>query len=83
LDESLSLPGDREHPTPSAADLAKLKAYAKCMREHGIPDFPDPKADGTFPIIGTPLEHEGKSERVLSAMDACKDVIDDKKIEVS
>jgi hypothetical protein len=33
-------------------------------------------ADGTFPINGTPLENEGKSERLLSALDACKSVYD-------
>jgi hypothetical protein len=32
----------------------------------------DPNADGRFPISGTPLESEGKSARVLAAMDACK-----------
>jgi hypothetical protein len=34
-------------PQPSeedqAQDFADMLAYAKCMREHGIPDFPDPK----------------------------------------
>ncbi|MEV5709882.1 hypothetical protein [Actinoallomurus sp. NPDC052274] len=29
----------------SAADLAKLRAYAKCMRQHGV-DMPDPNPDG-------------------------------------
>jgi hypothetical protein len=48
------------------------------MREHGIPEFPDPKADGTFPIIGTPLENAGNSEAARSAMDACKVIYDGK-----
>jgi hypothetical protein len=27
-------------------DVAKIRAYAKCMRENGMPDFPDPDSDG-------------------------------------
>jgi hypothetical protein len=76
MDESLTLDDGNNNRTPSAADLAKLKEFAKCMREHGIPEFPDPKADGTFPINGTPLENAGTSERVRSAMDACKVIYD-------
>jgi hypothetical protein len=61
---------------PSTEDLAKLRELAKCMREHGLNDWPDPKADGTFPISGTALETEGKSERFMSALDACKSIYD-------
>jgi hypothetical protein len=64
-------------PTPpSAADLAKLRELATCMRAHGIPEWPDPKADGTFPLTGTPLESEGRSERVMAGMDTCKHLYD-------
>jgi hypothetical protein len=63
-------------PTPSAADLAKLRTFAQCIRDNGIPDWPDPKADGSFPIIGTPLEAEGQSERFFNALDACKHIYD-------
>jgi hypothetical protein len=62
----------------TAAELQKRKDFAGCMREHGVPEFPDPKADGTFPILGTPLEHEGESQRLLSAQDACKQFWDGK-----
>ncbi|WIM93183.1 hypothetical protein ACTOB_005154 [Actinoplanes oblitus] len=41
----------------SADDLRKLAAYAKCVREHGVPDFPDPNAAGEFDVTGTSLEH--------------------------
>lgn len=58
--------------TVSAQDLENLKKFAQCIRQNGIPEFPDPKADGTFPIAGTPLEAEGKSDRLRHAMDACK-----------
>ncbi len=54
------------------ADIPALLRFARCMREHGMPDWPDPKADGTFPVAGTALEREGKSPRFLTAARACK-----------
>jgi len=32
-----------------AQRLASLLKYAHCMREHGIPSFPDPNDQGEFP----------------------------------
>jgi hypothetical protein len=61
-----------EHPVPDASQMQALLAFAQCMRDHGVPEWPDPKPDGTFPIVGTPLEGEGKSGRFLAADDACK-----------
>jgi hypothetical protein len=71
IDEQLAALRDANGPTYSAADVQKLIQFAGCIREHGVPEWPDPKADGTFPIVGTPLEAEGKSDRVLAAADAC------------
>ena len=62
----------QDNGNPSAQDIENLKKFAQCIRQNGIPEFPDPKADGTFPIHGTPLETEGKSPRFRNAMDACK-----------
>jgi hypothetical protein len=56
---------------PTAADVPKLRQYAKCMRDNGIPDWPDPKADGSFPLANTPIAREGKSPRIITAMQAC------------
>lgn len=56
----------------SAQDREKLLKYANCMRQNGIPEWPDPSADGSFALAGTPLEAEGKSARVATAMQACK-----------
>jgi hypothetical protein len=38
--------GDRKEM--SAADVAKARSFARCMREHGVSDFPDPDARGRF-----------------------------------
>jgi hypothetical protein len=67
------MPASTRHgQPPSAQDMANLRHFAQCMRDNGIPEWPDPKPDGTFPIIGTPLEAEGKSQRVLGGMNACQ-----------
>lgn len=56
----------------SAQDRESLLKYAQCMRENGIPEWPDPRADGSFPIAGTPLESEAKSARMQAATQACR-----------
>lgn len=33
----------------TAEQIAHRRAYAKCMRENGVPDFPDPNPDGNWP----------------------------------
>jgi hypothetical protein len=44
------------------------------MRQHGVPNWPDPKPDGTFPIAGTALGSGGKSGPVLAGMAACSHI---------
>jgi hypothetical protein len=68
--EQLPASGSRK-PPPTAEDLRRLAQFAQCLRQHGVPEWPDPKSDGTFPLRGTALEAEGKSQRMLDAMDAC------------
>jgi hypothetical protein len=36
----------------SGAGSGDLAAYSKCMRQNGVPDFPDPAADGTLALSG-------------------------------
>jgi hypothetical protein len=40
---------------PSAATMRQMRRFSQCMRQHGVAAFPDPRANGTFPILGTPL----------------------------
>jgi hypothetical protein len=45
------IPADYTETTAvSATDYHKLLALARCIRAHGIPDWPDPNALGEFPI---------------------------------
>jgi hypothetical protein len=40
-------PDARSRP-PTRAELASLLRFARCMRGHGIADWPDPRPDGSF-----------------------------------
>ena len=55
--------------TKKASDQDKAVKFAQCIREHGVPHFPDPNAKGEF-IFGIDVTPEvwGK------AVDACKDL---------
>ncbi len=39
--------------TASRVTYEKALAYAKCMRSHGVPAFPNPTRQGTFAVSGT------------------------------
>jgi hypothetical protein len=46
-------------------------AFSRCMRSHGVSNFPDPDAQGSFPSF-----HTGVSKQVSAAAnDACKDLL--------
>ncbi|MBA9004768.1 MULTISPECIES: hypothetical protein [Thermomonospora] len=64
------LPDGGEPPKPSAADVAKLREFAKCMRAHGI-DMPDPGPDGR--ILIERREGDGVSKKEMEdAQRACR-----------
>lgn len=57
---------------PKGLKAANLK-YAKCMREHGIKDFPDPKPDGSLQIQSKPgSDLDPNNPLYKKANDACK-----------
>jgi hypothetical protein len=43
-------PNGGEHRPPDPAMQEKMRALAKCMRANGVPNFPDPSADGGIAI---------------------------------
>jgi hypothetical protein len=49
-----------QNDAPTRAQLAALLRFARCMRGHGIADWPDPRPDGTF-VPDTRLSHSLKS----------------------
>jgi hypothetical protein len=56
----------------SAQDMQDLLRFAQCMRQHGIPQWPDPNPDGSFPLSAAGLASEGKSPRVVAGLQACR-----------
>ena len=59
--------GDTERPP---ADIQALLRFARCMREQGMADFPDPQADGRFPLPAS--LRGGKTPSFLRANQACR-----------
>jgi hypothetical protein len=59
-----------DNRAPTAAQLAGLLRFARCMRSHGVYDFPDPRPDGTF-VPDTRLLHALKTT-VLAPLRACE-----------
>lgn len=51
-------------------DIAKLRDFAKCMREQGLSDWPDPTAEGLFPLPGRYAPPNG-SRLVAAPLRAC------------
>jgi hypothetical protein len=41
-------PSARDDEARPPVDMQALLRYARCMREHGVADFPDPDAEGNF-----------------------------------
>jgi len=77
-------------PVVSTAQLARLKAgalaYAKCVRAHGVPNFPDPTVEtgpggrgaGITPPFGTgaKAEAEARSPTLQAAIKTCGPLVD-------
>ncbi|WP_136707430.1 hypothetical protein [Agromyces sp. H66] len=58
----------------SAEDLEGMREFAKCMRENGIEDFPDPSADGGFQIPSSPGDPDAidpMSQEFRDAEESC------------
>jgi hypothetical protein len=60
----------RDETERPPADMQALLRYARCMREHGVADFPDPDAGGNFraPAGST----DPKTPSFQRAMQACR-----------
>jgi hypothetical protein len=64
-------------PSPSASDpRTAALAYSRCMRAHGITDFPDPDANGGIALQGGPgNDLDPNNPRFKAADDACKSLL--------
>jgi hypothetical protein len=57
-------------PQIAAAQRRKALAFARCMRAHGVPSFPDPTSSGAAPA-GPPAGIDLQSPAFQSAARAC------------
>jgi hypothetical protein len=58
--------------TTGSGNFGKALAFSKCMRSHGVPDFPDPNSKGVFiEQNGAPSLSESQSV-VRAAFQACQ-----------
>lgn len=53
--------------------LASALAFSRCMRSHGLPNFPDPDSEGNFPPQSSASAQAKQAS--LSAQDACKHLL--------
>ncbi|MDX6564317.1 MAG: hypothetical protein QOD65_4131 [Gaiellales bacterium] len=68
--EFRALPAHALSPPPTPAEIHGLVLFARCMRERGIVDWPDPHPSGAFPLNARLLA-VGK-RGYLSQMLSCK-----------
>jgi hypothetical protein len=57
---------------PSSPDAA---GYSKCMRDHGVPGFPDPNAEGEIAVDASALGIDPESAQYQAAEDACASLL--------
>jgi len=63
--------GGKNDQAPTAAELAQLTRYARCVRQHGLPNFPDPNPQtGGFDGI------DKTSPALQAAAQACRQFSD-------
>lgn len=62
--------------TPQQIEWARQ--YAKCVRAHGVPSFPDPDADGYFTREWQSGLSEQESAKIYLATETCRPVLDGK-----
>jgi hypothetical protein len=64
--------------TPTAAQQAKeqqaMLRYAQCMRSHGVPKFPDPKAGGAL-VIGPKVGVDPNAPQFKAAQHTCRKLV--------
>ena len=57
--------------TPRSGTTPTAEQFSQCMRAHGVPDFPDPNAQGQFPL---PPGTNPNAPQFQTAQQACKAV---------
>ncbi|MFC7532644.1 hypothetical protein [Actinoplanes sp. GCM10030250] len=64
-------PDGGERPQMDPAMLEQARQMSRCMRENGVPDFPDPNSDGSLEINGAELGTGPGDPTFDAAEEAC------------
>jgi hypothetical protein len=70
--------GGRPSAQEQAKEIQQALAFAKCMRSHGVPTFPDPKTSpdgGILQTIGGKGGADPSSPQFKAAMQACRKLV--------
>jgi hypothetical protein len=66
-----------DKPEPVTPErLARMREYAKCMRDNGVPDYPDPRPDGEWPDFGAREQTPQEQRANELALQICDPVFD-------
>lgn len=65
-------PNGRPTGKPSAEVMRKLRLFAQCMRQHGVPAWPDPGSDGSFPVSRTAVGDPKANPTARAAGETCR-----------
>jgi hypothetical protein len=66
---------------PTAAELHQAVLFARCVRRHGLADWPDPHPDGTYPL--SPRLRRAPKGQLVSSLSACQHFNPGGRIQVS
>ncbi|MER5336540.1 hypothetical protein [Micromonospora sp. NPDC002717] len=64
------LPNGGEKPKLDPEQVERLRKLAACMRENGVPEFPDPSADGGIQLRLDAMKVD--DQQVKAAMEKCR-----------
>jgi hypothetical protein len=74
---SKELSGSSPRYSSAPADLTEERAFASCMRDTGISDWPDPNPDGTFTIPERLSDPRDESQWKPKVSGRCKQFLPD------
>jgi hypothetical protein len=66
------LPNGGDRPRGNAEMTEQLRKLAQCMRDNGVPEFPDPSEDGGIQVQASPGSHMNPDDPTFKAAEeAC------------
>ena len=60
--------------SPNGSAVASALAFSRCMRSHGVPNFPDPDSNGALPKVG-PQQLGVSGSQFEAAQNACASLL--------